>query len=159
MVTDLALLGKNEGMTDDEVREAFGMFGGRKLREADFIAVNHRLNVELEATKMQEQLIGKLRLDYRALWMEAVMNMLNDWGIKASIEYPGFVSISAPQFHNWSIGPSNDVIDPDFWSGELTDESGRSVACIQAKDATLTGLVRKLFFAMERHNEELRRNA
>jgi len=155
-VTELALMGKKEGMSDEEVREAFGSFGPsaeqiNKVVSSHIAAVNKRLDVELEKTKEQEQLIGKLRLDYRSLWMEVIMHMFNNVGIKASIEYPGFISISAPFFNNWSIGPAPDADDPDYWTGELTNEAGTTLAIMRVKDAALTGLFRKLLFEVMKY--------
>jgi len=154
-VTELALMGKKEGMSDDEVRTGFSIFGAPS--ESSYAAVNHRLDVELQKTKEQEQLIGKLRIDYRNLWMEAICNMFNNVDIKASIEYPGFISIAAHNFANWSIGPSNDVPDPDYWTGELTNEAGATLFIVRANSSSLTGLFRKLLFEVQKYANEAER--
>ncbi len=89
----------------------------------------------------------------RAFQLLSVQALLRAWGIESNIEYPGYLQIAAPLFHNWAVGPAPEQ-GPDFWTGELSDEAGLIIATIKFEASNPTDAVRQLYLETQRKNEQ-----
>jgi hypothetical protein len=124
------------------------MFWKVTMEHGEYLTVyNDQLEVCQSDLKAEETLNSRLSEGLRNVQMEAVLSLLDCWGIHSTVEFPGYLHIDMPKNAYWALGPIQEETDPTdyIWTGELHTHEGHMVGSVKVDDPTLRGLTRKLY--------------
>jgi hypothetical protein len=119
-------------------------------------------NTALEVCKsdLSQEETHNIRLTetLRNVTMEAVLSLLDCWGIHSTVEFPGYLNVEFKEKNMyWAVGPIQDG-DPDptdyVWTGELHTVEGHMINSLKIQAATLRELTEKLYYEMKMKVEQ-----